>query len=753
MLEESKQYAQERKRKLEIIAVLLVSVLLFFVSKLEVKLYSLSELVGNNDEFLRSVIYFFSINSNIILILILSFIILRNVARLVVQRKRGVFGSKLKTRLVFSLVLFALGPTLLMFYISTQFISKSFNTWLSEKVKATIIQTREAGDRIYQRDLRRLEGLARIAATQLRADSLDITNSKISLMNNRLESFNQVYGVDLIRVFDQSFALMWTSARTINEVSQHRLDEDTISGLIISNQAVRWKPQSTSILYFTETQDVVLGIAPIKKQSTGNIIGYVVVEEYFGTQIKKNIEELNTYFSSLKPTAEIMALSYLVLLVFLSLLIMFAACWLGFFVAKAMTLPINNLANAIGEVALGNYGVNIPEDSDDEAGQLVKAFNRMTHDLQSHKEKEIQAKKDLSSINVELDSRRKAMETILQSISNCVISIDGKKRITSFNRSAETTFRQKQSSLLGKSVHTILDGSLTEPLWNPLFERLTHARTIKFESEINLSGVTRNFIISAGTILNDQGMIDGCVIVLDDAKEQVILQRLVAWREVAKRIAHEIKNPITPIKLNAERLSRRFSHNFIGDEKNTFNTCLQNITYQVDNLNSLVKEFSRFSRLPNCDLRKVDIIPVIEKTVSVFRQAYSHISFEIRSHHSSILVAIDKDQISRAIFNLISNSVHSIEPDKERGEIYVQLRVDTLISRVEVSVIDNGKGIPAKDIDRVKDPYYSTKSHGTGLGLSIVEQILTEHASRLSITTNAEKRGTTVSFSFSLQET
>ena len=360
---------EEKKRLLEFISVIVVSIVLVALSRLEGNLFDLSKQLSEHQDFLTSVIYFGLINVNVVLVLVLSFLIFRNVAKLVLERRRGVIGSRLRTKLVVALVFFALAPTALLFYISTRFLTESFDTWFSAKVEATMHRTREAGALVYERDKRRIEGLARIALQRV-----DITAnypfdaSWPVIEANRLKGFTQEYRVFGVKVFNQDGSLVWSS-----DLSQGEKDISIQTRSFVLNSLERFRnyPGMTSkaVVDVDQGRDVVRGIAPIVEPSSSIVLGVVLTEERFDTQILKSVEGIIQEFANLKPGAELIRLSYMILLVLMVLIILFSATWLGFYVSKGIMAPIQSLAEATKEVALGNYEVNLVPKTDDESSR------------------------------------------------------------------------------------------------------------------------------------------------------------------------------------------------------------------------------------------------------------------------------------------------------------------------------------------------------------------------------------------------
>jgi two-component system nitrogen regulation sensor histidine kinase NtrY len=248
-------------------------------------------------------------------------------------------------------------------------------------------------------------------------------------------------------------------------------------------------------------------------------------------------------------------------------------------------------------------------------------------------------------------------------------------------------------------------------------------------------GIDTILIVHSSKIKDKKGDVKGSVVVFDDAMDQIKAQKAIAWREVARRIAHEIKNPITPIKLNAQRILRKYHEHFQDKDKEIFTSCMEMIISQVDSLRDLVNEFSKFSRLPQTRLFPGELEPVILEVFNLFRMGYPSIVFEYSPPHEMPIVKIDREQMNRALFNIINNSVSAIVPER-KGRITIKTSYLEDVKIVRMEIRDNGCGIPKELKDRVLEPYFSTKEGGTGLGLAIVHQIITDHGGYLRVSDN-----------------
>ena len=722
-----------RRRIVEIAAIVAVTTTLIGISRLEARLYNLSETMARDHSLLASIFYYGIINLNVFLAILLSLLVVRNIAKLLVERRRGVFGSRLRTKLVGVLIVFSLVPTVLVFYVSTRFITKSFDEWFGGRVKVTTQKTRDAGAQIYLQDQRRLESIAKLAASRIKIPStLEIAPGQNTLFNADLENFEIEYGVQSIRVYD-------VSGRLLNRdslVSSGREDNQK-NTIIISDMIARFVSKvsmvSASTVDVENGKDVIRAAVPVRA-AKGALLAVVLLEERFDTPVLANIQIILDGLAALKPGAQLVRVSYLILITVMTLLIVFAAVWFGFYVARAITGPLQLLAEATKEVALGNYTIKLGAVTEDETGQLTKAFNLMTSDLLRQKNDVESARNRLEESNDELDKRRRYMEVVFENIASGVIAVDAKGIITAFNDAAIEMLGLTIDNPLGRRIEDVLGRPLFDGLWTHIGNDTSVAR----ELELRDFGIDATVYFAASHIQSHEGEFQGTVIVLDDATDRIRMQRATAWREVARRIAHEIKNPLTPIRLSAERLLRRFSSRFDGEDHKVFDSCVESILVQVDVLRGLVNEFSKFSRMPTIQSKPASLNAIVASAIEVFRHGYPLIRFEETYAQSLPETLLDPEQFNRVVVNLLSNAVDAVSVSNSKGCIKITTKLDGSIGAEILEIADNGPGIPDAIRDRVFEPYFSTKEHGTGLGLAMVNQIVSDHGGYVRIARSDE---------------
>ncbi|MFB3926784.1 MAG: PAS domain-containing sensor histidine kinase, partial [Syntrophales bacterium] len=480
--------------------------------------------------------------------------------------------------------------------------------------------------------------------------------------------------------------------------------------------------------------------APIYSHySPSEVIGTVAVYYYIPkgmmdkmAVISKTSEEYKQFRLLKNP----IKLSYIITLLIITLLIIFSATWFGLFLAKGITVPIQDLAQATRKIAQGNLDYQIDIVADDEIGVLVDSFNQMTKDLKiSHEEVE--------QANLDLERRRKYMETVLRNVSAGVISIDKEGVITTINRASEKMLGIKTEKVLNRKYPEVLRPEHMV-LVNEFLRDMEESDTGLIEKQIELTLQDRSLTVWVTTTVlrDDDGNYMGLVVVFEDLTELQKAERMAAWREVARRIAHEIKNPLTPVQLSAQRLQRKYGDK-LGEDGSIFEECTKTIIDQVEVLKKLVDEFSRYARMPVTHPAPNDLNEVIAGTVTLFQDAHKGITFIFEQGADIPKMNIDAEQIKRVMMNLLDNAVAAVQMGDGRVEIRTSYDKIAKVARVEI--LDNGTGISPKNKMRMFEPYFSTKKSGTGLGLAIVSSIISDHQGNIGVRDNYPK-GTIVSF-------
>ncbi|HEX7371190.1 MAG TPA: ATP-binding protein, partial [Thermodesulfobacteriota bacterium] len=391
------------------------------------------------------------------------------------------------------------------------------------------------------------------------------------------------------------------------------------------------------------------------------------------------------------------------------------------------------------KIVKGNLDFAIPKSSGDEIGTLVDSFNQMTRDLKSSKSQVEKAHADLSKSNLELEQRRRYMEVVLRDVGTGVISLDSTGRIRTINRSAEKILGIEVAQVVGKAYTDLLQGEylrLADELVRAVNRAENHSITRQIKLRVRIDMLT--LLVKVAILRDEEERYLGMVVVVDDLTQLQKAQRAEAWREVARRIAHEIKNPLTPIQLSAQRLRKRYLNQF-GQDGVIFDECTKTIITQVEELKNLVNEFSSFARMPAANPTPNPLNDIIREAMVLYEEGHKHIRFEFRPDDRIPVFNLDKEQIKRVMVNLLNNAVAAVDAVAGKdggGQILIESQLDPLMNLVRIEVADNGCGVALEDKPLLFEPYFSTKPSGTGLGLAIVNTIISDHHGYIRVKDN-----------------
>ncbi|MEJ2201021.1 MAG: ATP-binding protein, partial [Desulfuromonadaceae bacterium] len=476
--------------------------------------------------------------------------------------------------------------------------------------------------------------------------------------------------------------------------------------------------------------DLIRGIVPVQSNwNPKDVVAVVVVNYYVPYSLVSKMKEISSSYEQYKNTKLLknkIKKSYVVVLLLIALVIIFLATWFGFHLARGITVPIQKLALATNRVADGDLNVHIEQVSDDEVGSLVKAFNQMTADLRQGQRELKETNQELQASNLEIDQRRRYMEIVLKSVNAGVISVDKEGRVTTINKSAENLLKIQPGKILGGNFRDVVSAEHLPMVKGFLRDLIASGKdSIRKQATLPIQDTRVTFLFNVTTMRDENNEFMGTVIVFDDMTHLIKAQRMAAWREVARRIAHEIKNPLTPIQLSAQRLRRRYLGQFEQNDT-VFDECTRMIITQVDELKNLVNEFSNFARMPTSNPTLNNLNEVINEALILYQEGHKDICFDFDPGEGIPLFNLDREQMKRVLLNLLDNAVSAVQ-QVDDATIAIETSYNALLQMVTFTVADNGCGIPQEDKPRLFEPYFSTKKTGTGLGLAIVSTIISDH--------------------------
>ncbi|MFK8138952.1 MAG: ATP-binding protein [Bdellovibrionales bacterium] len=694
---------EKRKRKREIGAITMVAVLFLIFTWAQFNLFSISHKLP----FIHSIFFFGLVNLNIVLVLFLFFLVFRNIVKIFVERKGKLIGSSLKSKLIAAFTSFSFVPTILMFLISVFYINSSFDKWFSVKMAGILKDSLEVTNSYYLRSKKKNYHFAYLVANDLKGSPKNIKRD--------LQKYSEQYSLDAVEyypdLFEEPIVAVNSEAglRTVPSASLEFLEKGITKSL-----------EASTIHHFGEG-NLVRVIVPVDKG------GALVVSSFVPMYLITKMDDIATAYSSFKDLDSLeypVKSIYMIILILMTLVIMLCATWFGFHLAKGLSIPLVKLGEASEQVSRGQYNTVEILSGSTEINSLVNSFNHMVTDLETSEREVKEANQSLQDTLEVLDEHSRYIEVVLSNVSAGVISVDKDMQITTMNREAESILGTTASEKIGMELSEAFETNLYESIAG-LIDDAKKYRTQSIKKDIELDLNHRELKLQTTiTFLKDDSDEDlGTVIVLDDITVLAGAQRAAAWREVARRIAHEIKNPLTPIKLAAQRLQRKFGKD-IDDP--AFKMCVDTIVDQTDGLKKLVNEFSNFARLPQIKLQQADMNKTIEELISFYETGHHNISFKAHLDESLPEFKFDSEQFKRILVNLLDNSVAAVgEVSHPSIEIYT--KYDAAMELAKIELEDSGEGISSKDLDKIFEPYYSTKESGTGLGLAIVKKIVEDH--------------------------
>ncbi|MFV0437651.1 MAG: ATP-binding protein [Desulfopila sp.] len=678
-----------------------------------------------------NILLFALINVNVLLVLFVLFLVLRSLAELLFERRIGRPGSRLKSKLIASFLSLTLIPTILLFFVALQFISTSMEYWFNANIENSLTESLKLAQSILHDTTARARringGIARKLAPY------DIAGSSAEEVE---ELLTRVVAPTVMSRFDSITLIPDNSDLQISLVGPGsrvlpvpRLPIDVVS-------QTRTQCGPTSVTQDTDQGDLVRSLLAItmgENQRTTAIIATSILIPGEQLQRMELISRGLEGYRQLKHFKDPFKFWIFIILLLVLLLIFFAAIWFGLYISRGITDPLARLVAATQRVAEGDLEFEMESDANDEIGYLVNSFNQMTENLAFSNRQLAETHTALQQSSQQSEQRRRYTEIILQNVSAGVISLNEQNRIITINRFAEQLLNIDKSFFIGKTFVEVLPVHQQAIIFGFIDQlNLTGKTSVEQHLKLNVMGRNFSLLVHFTRLTDEDGTSLGHVLVFDNLTKLEKMQRMAAWREVAKRIAHEIKNPLTPIQLSAQRLRRRYPA-ILAEEDRVFDECTSTIIGQVDELKRLVSEFSQFARMPHIHKGPADLMALAHDTLVLYREAHKHITFDLRETSPVPIFQFDAEQIKRCLINLLDNAV-AVLPDG--GRIDIELSLDEPGLSVFIKVADDGPGISSQNKVKLFEPYFSTKKTGTGLGLAIVSTIVADHSGYIRVQDN-----------------
>ncbi len=649
-----------------------------------------------------NVIIFALINLNILVLMVFMLLLGRNLVKLYFERRSGAIGSKFKTKLVLAFIGLSIIPTLMLFLVASGIITSLVDSWFSVQqdlfMKESLSISQEYLERWNEEAERIFAALDN--CTGLKMESPYLTSDR--LLNAASE-----HGAKLIEVFGFDGRLIAQSKYRL----KYSTPPEMLKGFLDGSEKVRGEELAKTYKVFVRGKDRVMVVTfkiPSSVRKSLNTI----------TNIYQGYQEMKSVSKSVKWL-------YIISFLVVTMLILFSSMWIGLQIAKGITVPIEALAKATEEVAAGDLDVSVGVKADDEIGILVNSFNSMTQELKKNRRR--------------LEEGKRYIETVLESVATGVISLDKEGKVISINAAARNLLGiGEDKGFEGGSYRALLSEGSFHSLMETIRDALRQGDK-RGRSEVRLVRTEGVAILNVGvTPIYDQGgKYDGMVIVLEDMTELAKAQRAAAWEEVARRVAHEIKNPLTPIKLSAQRMKRRVVQAEIPeDEKSVMNHCIDTIIDQVDLMRNMVNEFHQFARFPKITPVPCNVEEMVDEVRTTYHSSHPKVEISIEKVGEIPTLMLDKEQMKRVLMNLVDNAIEAM---KGKGRVEIRLLRDKTNNQLVIEVKDEGEGIPAEERELIFQPYFTTKEGGTGLGLAIVNRIVTDHGGYIRVRPNRPK--------------
>lgn len=708
----SERTLELRKRNREILSIFSISILLAFLVGLEVYVFR----SGQNLPSSYVLLFIGLVNVNLILILLLLFLIFRNIVKVFIERRGKVFGSSLKSKLMLSFVSFSVIPTLLVFTISVFYLNSSFEKWFSQRMLSVLRNASEVIDTFISNEKKRGYDYSRLAAREL-------SRIPSAPKSNQLDKIRTRYKLDAIEYYDD-----FISQRVLSQDEDFKSDEIPPLNLEFLQKGLSNQDEASTIQIFGD-YNLLRIMVPVKKSDH---IGAVVVTKFLNLTPGSKFDDIVGAYQEFHNNSLVeypLRSIYFIMLIVMTLVILFAAVWFGFYLARQLSIPLVQLGRATKRVAAGDYSQLEIESGSEEISSLIGSFNQMISNLSTS---ELELQQTIKNLN----RYTHYVEIVLQNVSAGVISIDMTGQMTTINRRAGELLQIDPAGSVGKHVKTLLSDE-NYIVFSDIIRLMKENSLLFLQKEIRITVGNESVPLSIHiSILKDEdGTEIGRIMVFDDMTPIVNAQRAAAWTEVARRIAHEIKNPLTPIRLSAERLAKKFGSQITDP---AFSDSVRMIVTQVEDMKILVNEFSQFARLPQIKAIPAKLNEVLLKSSQIYIDTQTQIQFKVELDEATPIFKFDPDQLKRVFVNLIDNAVAAVQNITD-AQILIKTEFNKQQRVLKISIADNGIGISSRDRQRVFEPYFSTKESGTGLGLPIVKSIIEDHGGIIRVLDNNDR--------------
>ncbi|MEW6211419.1 MAG: ATP-binding protein [Acidobacteriota bacterium] len=723
--------SDEGRRRLTRVIVLSIVVIILLLLLVAQSGFNLQPLVM--PETPAETLLFYALSAlNFLAFITVLFVLMRHVLKLIQERRAGQLGSKFKARLVSYAIGLSLLPALLLFFFAFGLLNRSVDRWFGDPARQIVDNAKEIEESYFKKEESEVAAIARATARAI-ALNPQVASDEAALVEFLKLELSQ-YNLALARLIARN------RQTTVQGDTAHAPKEIIDNLDWAAQQAAESQEPFTSRVKTADARSIYILAAVNVSDADALVVARQFPDDL--THLADSINEQHANFHNLLGKIKRIKTTYVLLLAAVTLLLIFAASWLALYVARSITVPIQALAEATQKVARGDFTHRVDVLAQDELVSLIGSFNRMAAQLQENRLSLERAAEDLSRTNLALDDRRRYIETVLESLSTGVISTDEKNGIATINRAAIDMLGLESKPDLGAHLCEVIREQGESLL--ALCRRARRSETAQAEIEFHRAdGSILQTATTAIALKNAEGALDGWVIVIEDLTDLIQAERAAAWSEVARRMAHEIKNPLTPIQLSAERMMRNYNREKILEGETRFERVLTEgtatIVREVAALQRMVEEFSRFARLPEARPVESSLNDVVRDAVSLYNERLDSVRMDCLLAEDLPSLRLDTEQIKRVLVNLIDNALESLASDPSNGgnkTITIETAYLKSSERARLIVSDTGHGIRPADRDKLFLPKFSTRDRGTGLGLAIVHQIIADHKGRIWVEDN-----------------
>ncbi len=689
-------------------------------------------------DFLTEVVLYALSVADLTMLVGLVFVLARNIIKLVVERRRALPFARFRAKLVAVLLGLTLIPSILVLLVGSELIRNSADRWFNAPMDEILSSAnRIAADYYAERQRFVLAQATRIAKS---LGEVDLQSIDVPGLQDRLGPEVAEDRLKLVEVFRVTPDAGPSRVAPILDVASPslppgalRASAERLASHVATGAGETWALEPMAI-----GGELLRGAAAVRAPD-GRITGVIVASDYLTGDLAARSRRMTAAYEDYRQLRVLKAPLFGVYVSFflmVTLMILVGATWMGLYLAKRITRPVQLLAVAAREIGAGHLDHRVERETADEFGALVEAFNSMAGELATSRQDLERSAIDLERKHLEGEGRRRYIETILERIATGVISIDERGAISTVNDAAGRLLGVG-SEAVGHQATEVFAREDLAPMATLLRSAGAAEESPPQEIALTRDGRDVHLAAVATALTGEGGHLEGSVLVFDDVTPLIRSQKVAAWREVARRLAHEIKNPLTPIQLSAERLQRHFG-TAPPPTRALVDECTMTIVNEVESLKGLVDEFSQFARMPSPKTAPTVLQALLDETLALYDGLFSELRFERRFAADLPIVRVDPEQIRRVIINLVDNAVEAME---RRGVISVETHHDPGNHVARIVVADDGPGITAGDREKLFMPYFSTKRRGSGLGLAIVRRIIAEHGGSIDVTENTP-RGT-----------